>query len=96
MTFLPGSKGPEIVRLFNEGLPPIEIGPRVGCSRSNAHKTLRRHVASLKLCYTRISPLSSRDMDWLQAEAQRLKTTTPDLARAMLVDAIAEARDGEC
>lgn len=98
MSFLPGSKSPEIVKLYHAGLHPADIARMLCCSRSNVHKSLRRHLGvkvEIRNAHTRVSPLALKDMLWLQEEARRLKISTADLARAMLVDAIGEARDGQ-
>lgn len=95
MKFLPGSKSPQIVELYNSGLHPADIARVVECSRSNVHKSLRRHLDrkdEIRNAHTRVSPLALKDMMWLQDEARRLNISSADLARAMLVDAINEAR----
>lgn len=90
----------EIIRLAQEeGLNVSAIARRVGCSAPNVSKTLNRHDVEAKsvrpnAVATHISVLSVEHRRWLMGEARKIKANWRDLARAMLIDAIEEARDG--
>lgn len=96
MNFPPGSRSPKILQLYAEGKKPKEIAAEVKCSRPNVHRVLKRAGKGMPrvLRLTSVSRLSQEDERWLRAEARRLGVAMADLARAMLVDAIEEARDG--
>lgn len=94
-----GSLTPEIIRLAQEGLSRREIARRVGCAHPNVYKTLVRFgviapTKPLPAVVTKISVLSDDDRIWLREEAKRMNVSWRDLARALLVDAINEVRDG--
>jgi hypothetical protein len=88
------SRSPEIVRLWRSGVTsPTRIARQLGCSVANVAKTIKRHVPE----YTPrpkgglvIDGISETDMAWLRAEAAKANVTIPDMARAMLTDAIAD------
>lgn len=88
------SKSPEIVRLWRSGVKSrTEIARRVGCSMSNVRKVIMRHVPE----YTTpimVSGLTVDQVKWLEAEASKSGVTPDVMARALLIDAIEEARQG--
>lgn len=95
-----GSLTPEIIRLAKEGVDRREIARRVGCAPPNVYKTLVRYgvilpARPLPAVVTKISLLSDEYRIWLKEEAKRMRVNWRDLARALLVDAINEVRDGK-
>ena len=77
-------------------MPAPRIAQELNCSRSNVYKALRRYKVRMpKPCKEmKISALTPDEAYWLKCEARRIGVAWPDLARAMLTDAIAEARNG--
>lgn len=97
MRVLANTMTPRIIDLYRDGLAVADIAALVGRSRSNVHKTLKRHEIEgygERRAHTQISPLPRDLLQWLREEAGRLNVSTRDLARALLVDAIYEARNG--
>ncbi len=100
MKYRKGSLAPEIVKLAHQGIGRHEIARMVGCAPPNVYKTLLRHGIitpppprpALTTC---ISVLSDEDRTWLRQEAKRMKVHWRDLARAILTDAIYEAKHGK-
>ena len=96
MKVLRNTMTPRIIDLYRDGLAVADIAVLVGCSRSNVHKALKRHDIEgygERRAHTQISPLPRDLLRWLREEAARINVNTRDLARAILVDAIEEARD---
>lgn len=80
-----------IVALASAGYAPTDIYRMVGCSRIYVHKVL----ASRKLTGNgRYSPLPRDDFVWLRTEAEKNGVPVADFARALLVDAIEDAKGG--
>lgn len=100
MKFKKGSLSPEIIRLaVEEGLDRRAIAQRVGCAVPNVYKTLLRYgviaqAKPLPAVHTCISVLPDPHRIWLRQEAKRMRVSWRDLGRALLVDAIEEARNG--
>ena len=92
-------RAPEIVRLaVEEQLNTKQIATRVGCSIPNVYRTLVRYgitprPVKFRVHTTRIAILSNEHRNWLMKEARRMRADWRDLARAMLIDAIKEARN---
>lgn len=106
MKYRKGSLAPEIVKLAHQGIGRREIARMVGCTPPNVYKTLLRHGIitpppppparpRAPALTTRISVLSDEDRTWLRQEAKRMKVHWRDLARAILTDAIYEAKHGK-
>jgi hypothetical protein len=96
MKTLPGSKTPKILELHAQGANALEIATAVNVARTYVYKVLRHHGHRSRVATTMtISIVGSEDLNWLRAEARRTRTRVPDLARAMLTDAIYEARNGK-
>ena len=98
MKTLRGSKSDKILGLYEGGMAPSDIAGIVGCTRSNVHKSIQRHCGGAKsprYGLTRVSLLPPDDLEWLHAEAHRLGAPIGDIARALLIDAIEEARHGD-
>lgn len=100
MRFLPGSLTPQIIEMRrDQQMGAVEIARKLGCTRGNVYKALRRHglkVEALRAApMMRIAPISHEERLWLRREARRMNVSWRDLARALLTDAIAEARDAE-
>lgn len=85
MSYHRGSKGPLIIDLYHQGLPRHEIAKRAKCSEVNVSIHIKRH----KAWSGRVAPLPKDKADWLKADAAASGVTPDELARAMLVDAIA-------
>lgn len=91
----PKGRTPRILELHDQGYRQCEIVRMVPCDSSQVYATLKRWGKTLPdVKAMRIAPISREDMAWLRAEAQATKVRWQDLARAMLTDAIQEARDG--
>jgi hypothetical protein len=96
--FKANTKAHEIIRLWRDGVrSPSEISRRVGCTVPNTVKTLARHVPEYtphkKPRVVRVVGLPKDDMRWLESEAKANGVEIDQMARAMLVDAIEEARN---
>lgn len=96
MRFLPGSRAPQIIELHEAGMTPPSIAQQLECGYSNVYKTIRRYKVRRPLPSKgmKISALTPDEGYWLKCEARRMGVSWQDLARAMLTDAIAEARNG--
>jgi transposase len=96
MRFLPGSRSPKILELGANGMKPAYIAKELECSKSTVYKALRRYkVRQPKPSkFMKISALTIEEGYWLKCEARRIGVPWMDLARAMLTDAINEAKNG--
>jgi IS30 family transposase len=96
---MPKALSPEtketIVGLYDAGMRVAEIAQRTGVDRCFIYKLLKwngrvtRQYREMK-----ISSVARDDYEWLRREATRMGSSVADLARAMLTDAIDEARNG--
>lgn len=89
--FRPGSKTPEIIRLWKQGLTKTEIAQVTGCTKANVTQTIRRHLS----WDNRVEMLAEEHHNWLVAQARKTYTAPAVMARALLVDAIEEAMSKE-
>jgi hypothetical protein len=84
-----------ILELHGQGLRQVEIAEVVGCSRANVSKAIEKHAGDAPVTTGfHIAALTGEDHAWLAIEAGRLGCAVRDLARALLADAIEEARHG--
>lgn len=74
-----------------------EIARRLGCTRQTVYLALKRHRGRVAppAMTMRIAAITRDEAQWLKGEAQKVGVSWRDLARAMLSDAIAEAKDGK-
>lgn len=86
-----GPRTAEIVRLYQEGVCRQEIARRLGMSYSGVTNVLQRWAAP----DITVGGLTRDEWAWLLEEARKTGTTIGTIAKALLVDAIAEARGGE-
>jgi hypothetical protein len=89
--FRPGSKTPEIIRLWKQNLTKTEIAQITGCTKANVTQTIRRHLA----WDNRVEMLTEEHHNWLIRQAAKSFTSPAVMARAMLTDAIDEAMQKE-
>jgi predicted transcriptional regulator len=84
------------VELFLGGTKRADIARQLGITPTAVHKALAHHKVIPPARFERmtISAVTMDDYNWLKREAQRSGVKIADIARAMLTDAIAEARDG--
>lgn len=85
-----------ILDLHAKGVRAVDIAAAAGCTRANVHATLRRYGRPTKrevFATMQIASVSMDDLKWLRGEAAKIGVPVRVLARSMLVDAIAEARD---
>lgn len=95
MRILPGSKTPRILELYDQGMRPPDIARVVQADRAYVYRLLRAHgrqTCRKAIGRMYVSPVEPGDFEWLRAEARKIGTSVADLARAMLTDAINEAR----
>lgn len=94
--FLPGSRAPHILQKHTEGMGAKAIACALDCTPSTVYKTIRRYKVRqpAPAKEMKISALAPDEAYWLKCEARRLNVAWPDLARALLKDAIEEARRG--
>lgn len=86
----------EILDLFDQGVAPPVIAQQVGVDRCYTYKVLRMHGRPTRQYREmKISAVARDDYEWLRREAARIGSSVADLARAMLTDAIDEARNGQ-
>lgn len=81
----------EILRLHREGHSQDVIAAMTDCCQTNVSQTIRRHVGMQRLM---IDVLAPGEMDWLADEAAKAGLSVSALVKAMLVDAIYDARRG--
>lgn len=98
--FKSSTKSHDIIALWQSGvINKTEIARRVGCTSVNVHKTLKRHApaytTSLRRMNFNVHGLPDDQIEWLEAEASRSGVTPEVMARALLIDAIEEARQGK-
>lgn len=93
MRVLPGSKTPRILELHAQGMHPPDIAGIVKVDRTYVYRVLRRYgFRSRPIKRMTVACVAPEDFAWLRAEARKIGTSVADLARAMLTDAIEEAR----
>jgi hypothetical protein len=86
----------QILDLFDQGVRPPVIALEVEVHRVHVYRVLRAHGRYTRGLKTmRVSTVAQEDLAWLRREARRVGARWQDLARAMLTDAIQEARDGK-
>lgn len=91
-----GTRTAEIIALFRSGMRQADIAREVSCTPANVYRALFNHgEIDGPTISMRISPLTLEDRTWLRKQAAIAKVPLCDLARAMLVDAINEARDAK-
>lgn len=95
MRFFPNSRTPRILELRAQGKSAREIAEETGVDRTYVQRVVRKHLNRAPRQYRNmtIASVATEDFRWLRNEAIRTGTTVRDLARAMLTDAIQEARD---
>lgn len=81
----------EVLELWQSGVSMREIGRRMGCSGPNIYQIIRRRYGWTG----RLEPLPAEHHQWLEAEARASNVPVNFLVRALLVDAIEEARDSQ-
>lgn len=89
---MPRRKAPvtfEILRLRAQSMSTSAIAKTVGCSAQHVAMTLRRNKLTNNGFY---ALLPGEHFAWLQAEAERNGVRVQDMARALLIDAIEEAK----
>lgn len=97
MRFLPGSRTVKIVDMAKGGWAVHAIAAELKCTKNTVYKAIRRYdqrEPPRPSKAMKISALTPDEAYWLKDEARRIGVPWPDLARAMLTDAINEARDG--
>lgn len=95
-------KWPHVERMYGEGLTMEAIAAGLRMSRRTVTRLLIAHGREIRpggrpklgTEEIRIPALADDHMRWLFTEADRLKISREALMRAMLVDAIEEARNG--
>jgi hypothetical protein len=99
MRILKHGKTRQILDLFEQGVRPPVIALEVEVDRCYVYRVLKAHGHRMRARpgsqTIRISTLAETDLDWLKEEARAVDVRWQDLARAMLIDAIQEARDDE-
>jgi hypothetical protein len=99
--FRDNSKAPEIIRIFREvGVKsPTKIAEMTSTTPQNVCKTLKRHVPEwmprMKAREFTIGLLAPDDMAWLYSEARKSGVHVSEMARALLIDGIEAAKEGE-
>ena len=96
---LPQETKQAVVEMYDAGVRVAEIAQRTGVERCFVYKIIKkagRQTSKPRQHRTMtVSSVSCEDYEWLLREARRMRSTVADLARAMLTDAIDEARNGQ-
>lgn len=95
--FRANTKAHDIISLWRDGVKSAsEIARRLDCTAANVIKTLHRHVPEYvphkKRAIIKVASLSDDHIRWLKEEARSHGIEIEQMAGAMLVDAIEEAR----
>lgn len=89
MAFKAGSKAPEILRLWDEGLPIRDIAKRAGCSEPNVCMAIKRHGAA----GLTVPAVHYTVYRWLETEGRKSRVAPGEIARAILIDAFNDAKE---